>query len=105
MTSTIVPIMPPSSSSSSSTSTPHPSVHTLTTWRYSPPGDSYEQQSSTRELGSREVLIKTTHSGLCYTDVQAKHRGCGLGHEGVGFVVEVGSEVTAHEVGDRVGWG
>ena len=101
MTSTTEPIMPPSSPSSSS----HPSTHTLTTWRYSPPGDSYEQQSSTRELGSREVLIKTTHSGLCYTDVQAKHRGCGLGHEGVGFVVEVGSEVTAHEVGDRVGWG
>ncbi|KAK7757550.1 hypothetical protein SLS62_000565 [Diatrype stigma] len=81
------------------------SEHTLTTWRYSPPDDSFALKSAARSLGSREVLIRTTHSGLCYTDVHAKPKGCGLGHEGVGHVVQVGSEVTAHKAGDRVGWG
>ncbi|KAI0148422.1 GroES-like protein [Xylariaceae sp. FL1272] len=79
--------------------------HTLTTWRYSPSTDSFELKSADRELGLREVVVRTTHSGLCYTDVHAKTRGCGLGHEGVGHIVEVGDDVTAHKVGDRVGWG
>ncbi|KAI1343853.1 GroES-like protein [Xylariaceae sp. FL0016] len=81
------------------------SVHTLTTWRYVPSTDSFEQKTAERTLGTREVLIQTTHSGLCYTDVHAKSKGCGLGHEGVGQVVKVGTEVSAHKVGDRVGWG
>lgn len=81
------------------------SVQTLTTWRYSPSDDNFALKSTTRSVGSREVLIKTTHSGLCYTDVHAKSKGCGLGHEGVGHIVRIGSEVTAHKVGDRVGWG
>ncbi|RYP04854.1 hypothetical protein DL764_004177 [Monosporascus ibericus] len=81
------------------------SVHTLTTWRYSPSNDDFEPKSADRKLGSKEVLIKTTHSGLCYTDVHAKSKGCGLGHEGIGHIAEIGSEVTTHKVGDRVGWG
>ncbi|KAI0025804.1 GroES-like protein [Xylariomycetidae sp. FL0641] len=81
------------------------SEHTLTTWRYSPSTGEFEQKSARRHLGAKEVLIKTTHSGLCHTDVHAKDKGCGLGHEGIGEVVKIGSEVTAHRVGDRVGWG
>lgn len=80
-------------------------VNTLKTWRYRPELDKFELKAAGRKLGNREVLIKTTHAGLCYTDVHAKHKGCGLGHEGVGLIQEVGAEVTAHKVGDRVGWG
>ncbi|RYP44767.1 hypothetical protein DL768_008812 [Monosporascus sp. mg162] len=80
-------------------------MHTLVTWRYSPPNDNFELKSADRKLGSREVLTKTTHSGLCHTDVHAKSKGCGLGHEGVGRIAEIGSEVSTHKVSDRVGWG
>lgn len=81
------------------------SKHTLTTFRYFAEKSQFLQQSTERALGPREVLIKTTHSGLCYTDVHAKGKGCGLGHEGVGTVQEIGPAVTNHGVGDRVGWG
>ncbi|KUI72903.1 Alcohol dehydrogenase [Cytospora mali] len=81
------------------------SNHTLTTFRYSAEQSRFLQKSTERVLGPREVLIKTTHSGLCYTDVHAKEKGCGLGHEGVGSVQEIGSAVTNLAAGDRVGWG
>lgn len=81
------------------------SEHTLTTFRYSPEDNQFLPKSTVRALGAHEVLIKTTHSGLCYTDVHAKHKGCGLGHEGVGIVQETGKAVTNHRPGDRVGWG
>lgn len=57
------------------------------------------------ELKSREVLVKITHSGLCGTDLFFISTGCALGHEGVGIVEKVGSAVTMHKVGDRVGGG
>lgn len=81
------------------------SRHRLTTFRYSPSDDKYVKRSAERHLGHSEVLIKTTHSGLCYTDVHAKGKGCGLGHEGIGEVVKVGDAVRSTRVGDRVGWG
>ncbi|KAI9718088.1 MAG: hypothetical protein M1812_004346 [Candelaria pacifica] len=62
-------------------------------------------KTSMRKLYPREVLVKTTHSGLCYTDVHAKSSGCGLGHEGVGIVEEVGSAVKNVKLGERVGFG
>lgn len=54
-------------------------------------------------LGPNDVLIKTTHSGLCTTDVHAKEKGCGLGHEGIGFIEEIGEAVTNLEPDQRVG--
>lgn len=57
------------------------------------------------ELQPKEVLVKITHSGLCGTDLFYVPYGCALGHEGVGVVEKVGSAVTAHKVGDRVGGG
>lgn len=81
------------------------SEHTLTTFCYSSEQHHFTQKTAQRALGNREVLVKTTHSGLCYTDVHAKEKGCGLGHEGVGFVQELGPGVTNLKVGDRVGWG
>ncbi|KAL6697064.1 GroES-like protein [Trichoderma pleuroticola] len=53
----------------------------------------------------KEVLIKITHSGLCASDLAYLQYGCVLGHEGVGTVEQVGSEVTKLNIGDRVGGG
>lgn len=66
--------------------------------------DFAERQASV-ELKPNDVLIKTTHSGLCTTDVHALESGCSLGHEGVGTIEAVGDGVTTLTVGQRVGWG
>ncbi|MDR2147581.1 MAG: NAD(P)-dependent alcohol dehydrogenase [Tannerella sp.] len=55
-----------------------------------------------------EVLVKTVACGVCHTDAAALHLFIPvtlpiiLGHEGVGIVEEVGSEVTTLRKGDRV---
>ena len=55
-----------------------------------------------------EVLVKTIACGVCHTDAAALHSFIPvtlpiiLGHEGVGIVEEVGSEVTTLQKGDRV---
>lgn len=84
-----------------------PSTYALTTFRFDSHANGIVKKSVDRELGDDEVLIKTTHSGICYTDVHAKqsNKGCGLGHEGVGTVVRVGSAIKDLKLGQRVGWG
>ena len=58
-------------------------------------------------LGPRDVLIRITHSGVCNADAMYASMGApiALGHEGVGIVEEVGSEVTQLSPGDRAGGG
>ncbi|KAF2253604.1 GroES-like protein [Trematosphaeria pertusa] len=56
-------------------------------------------------LGPKEVLVKITHSGLCGTDLAYIPYGIALGHEGVGIVEAIGSDVTQFKVGDRAGGG
>ncbi|KAF2464110.1 GroES-like protein [Lindgomyces ingoldianus] len=56
-------------------------------------------------LGPKEILVKITHSGVCGTDVAYMPYGIALGHEGVGIVEAIGSEVTQLKVGDRAGGG
>lgn len=80
-------------------------THTLTLFSYSAEQRRFVQKATERALGDHEVLVRTTHSGLCYTDVHAKDKGCGLGHEGVGLVAEAGRAASGLGVGDRVGWG
>ncbi|OJJ45131.1 hypothetical protein ASPZODRAFT_134556 [Penicilliopsis zonata CBS 506.65] len=58
-----------------------------------------------RSLGPNEAYVETTHSGLCGTDEHFLKAGLVLGHEGVGIVREVGSNVSSVRVGDRVGFG
>jgi uncharacterized zinc-type alcohol dehydrogenase-like protein len=65
-----------------------------------------------REVGPRDVLIEITHAGICHSDIHTVQGDWGPqsyplapGHEIVGHVAEVGSEVTRHRVGDRVGVG
>ena len=70
----------------------------------SPEGE-IQVKTSVRAIGGIEVLVRVTHSGLCGTDVHDRTAGCGLGHEGIGFVEKKGAEVTAVEIGQRVGWG
>ncbi|KAM0261046.1 hypothetical protein ACHAQJ_002485 [Trichoderma viride] len=59
------------------------------------------------ELGPRDVLVRITHSGVCASDAVVMSLGApiALGHEGVGVVETVGSEVKQLKVGDRVGGG
>lgn len=57
------------------------------------------------ELKPKEILLKITHASLCGTDVHMLGAGCALGHEGVGIVEKIGSEVTQFKVGDRAGAG
>ena len=65
-----------------------------------------------REPGPRDVRIAITHCGVCHSDVhQARDEWGGSlfpmvpGHEIVGDVTHVGSEVSKFRVGDRVGVG
>jgi D-arabinose 1-dehydrogenase-like Zn-dependent alcohol dehydrogenase len=58
-------------------------------------------------LGPHDVLIRLTHTGVCYSDLEFFNSGAplALGHEGVGEVVAIGSEVTQFKIGDRAGGG
>jgi uncharacterized zinc-type alcohol dehydrogenase-like protein len=65
-----------------------------------------------RDVGPHDVLIDIKFAGICHSDI---HTGRGewheptypivVGHEIAGVVTEVGSEVSKHQVGDRVGVG
>ena len=65
-----------------------------------------------RDVGPKDVLIEVKYSGICHSDIHTVRGEWGpiaypqvVGHEIVGTVTEVGSAVTKHEVGDRVGVG
>lgn len=65
-----------------------------------------------REVGPKDVLIEIKYAGICHSDIhhargewQAETFPLVPGHEIAGIVAEVGSEVTKHKVGDRVGVG
>ena len=65
-----------------------------------------------RDLGPKDVLIEIRYAGICHSDIHTVRGEWGkirypqvVGHEIVGVVTEVGSEVSLHEVGDRVGVG
>lgn len=81
------------------------SKHKLKTYHYTSSTQTYDLAATEHDLPARSILIRTTHSGICFTDVHAKPKSCGLGHEGIGTVAAVGSSVTHFSVGDRVGWG
>ena len=65
-----------------------------------------------RDVGPRDVMIEIAYAGICHSDIHTVRGDWGpitypqvVGHEIVGFVREVGDEVTRHQVGDRVGVG
>ena len=65
-----------------------------------------------RDVGTDDVLIAIEYAGICHSDIHTVNGDWGPqpfpvvpGHEIVGVVAEVGSGVTRHRVGDRVGVG
>jgi len=65
-----------------------------------------------RDPGPKDVLIKISHCGVCHTDIHMSRDEWGgslypmvPGHEIIGTVVSVGSEVTKVKAGDRAGVG
>jgi uncharacterized zinc-type alcohol dehydrogenase-like protein len=74
---------------------------TLVPFTYDPPN-----------LGENDVRVTVSHCGVCHTDIQAIDDYYGItpfpfvpGHEIVGFVSDVGREVSNLKEGDRVGIG
>ncbi|GFF59772.1 alcohol dehydrogenase [Aspergillus udagawae] len=61
--------------------------------------------------GTRELLIKVEACGVCYSDMYSQYNGLGggfpivPGHEIIGKVAAVGSDVGDWNVGDRIGAG
>ncbi|WP_327426606.1 MULTISPECIES: NAD(P)-dependent alcohol dehydrogenase [unclassified Streptomyces] len=65
-----------------------------------------------RDVGPHDVLIEIKYCGICHSDLHNVRGEWGPatyplvpGHEIAGIVTEVGSQVTRHAVGDRVGVG
>ncbi|MFC4223019.1 NAD(P)-dependent alcohol dehydrogenase [Lysinibacter cavernae] len=65
-----------------------------------------------RDVGPNDVLIDIKFAGICHSDIHTVRGEWGgqqfpltPGHEIAGIVAEVGSNVTKHTVGDRVGVG
>ncbi|KAG2149143.1 chaperonin 10-like protein [Suillus bovinus] len=82
----------------------------FTVFRGSLTGKIVESKTHKESLKPDEVLLKITHAGLCGTDEHYKTSDMVLGHEGVGVVQQVGSQVTSFKLtnlnsGDRAGWG
>lgn len=65
-----------------------------------------------RTVGPHDVLIEIKFAGICHSDIHTVRGDWGPqtypltpGHEIAGIVAEIGSAVTKHAVGDRVGVG
>ncbi|MCA1005956.1 NAD(P)-dependent alcohol dehydrogenase [Rhodococcus hoagii] len=65
-----------------------------------------------RDVGPRDVLIEIKYAGICHSDIHTARNEWGgtsypvvPGHEIAGIVAQVGSDVSKHAVGDRVGVG
>src|ERR687889_1819962 len=65
-----------------------------------------------RDVGPHDVLIAIDFPGICHSDIHTVNGDWGPqpfpvvpGHEIVGVVAQVGTDVTTHRVGDRVGVG
>ncbi|MGO2123274.1 NAD(P)-dependent alcohol dehydrogenase [Glutamicibacter arilaitensis] len=69
-------------------------------------------QIERRELGPHDILIDIKFSGICHSDIHTVRGEWGPptfplvpGHEIAGIVAEIGSAVSKHKIGDRVGVG
>lgn len=75
---------------------------------YRGPGEiHYEDMPDARLPGPHGAVVQTTLCSICGTDLHPYHTDMGardycIGHEAVGTIVELGSEVRGFSVGDRV---
>lgn len=69
-----------------------------TTFRGNQEGKIYQSVTKRDALAKDQVLVKITHSGVCYTDVHYKRADISLGHEGAGVVEQVGPDVRGLKV-------
>ncbi len=66
------------------------------------------EELSSPDLGPTDVRVQIDASGVCHSDLTVQTGGVPmpppviLGHEGAGTVLQVGDDVTALSVGDRV---
>ena len=75
------------------------------------PDAAFEQGTiERRDVGEHDVLIDIAFAGICHSDIHTVRGEWGpvnypmvTGHEIVGRVTEVGSEVTKFSVGERAG--
>jgi D-arabinose 1-dehydrogenase-like Zn-dependent alcohol dehydrogenase len=67
---------------------------TYKAFRGSPSGTIQEETVTHRDLQHDEVLVRITHSGVCGTDEHMRHGHRVLGHEGVGVIEKIGSDVV-----------
>lgn len=65
-----------------------------------------------REVGPNDVLIDIDYAGICHSDIHTARGEWGaisypqvVGHEIIGRVAAIGSDVSKHKVGDLVGVG
>lgn len=75
-------------------------------------GDLIPTTIERREVGPHDVLIDIKYAGICHSDIHTVRGDWGPqtyplapGHEITGIVAGIGSAVTRHAVGDRVGVG
>ncbi|MFF2030382.1 NAD(P)-dependent alcohol dehydrogenase [Arthrobacter sp. NPDC058192] len=75
-------------------------------------GDLVPTTIERRDVGPHDVLIEIKYAGICHSDIHTVRGDWGPqsyplvpGHEIAGIVTEIGSAVTKHAVGDRVGVG
>lgn len=72
----------------------------------------HPHQIERRALQAKDVLIDILYCGICHSDIHVAHNDWGgsnypfvPGHEIIGRILEVGSDVTSKKVGDLVGVG
>lgn len=65
-----------------------------------------------RELGAHDVALNITYAGICHSDIHQVREEWGSalfpmvpGHEIIGEVIAIGSDVTKFSMGDRIGVG
>jgi uncharacterized zinc-type alcohol dehydrogenase-like protein len=85
----------------------------VSAWAAKTPGAAVEPfDFELGELGPHHVEIRVTHCGVCHSDIGIIDDDFKMGtfpvvggHEVAGIVDRIGSSVTLHKVGDRVGLG